>query len=270
MRSTWSEEPIVVELDASSSDAATNLAAGRSVIVVPDFCDAAERATLLSSAFAEAARSEEELVSGERGPSAAQSNTGRLRLHVPERLPDCGLLGDQLIRRALAFVQRELPGAGEQMLGCSATELPELLDAAPGLEYSPGEPAVNIYTATGEFKPHEDKMGLTVLVTLSDGDEFSGGGTAFWRPSDFNSARRGRAEPALVLTPPAGTALLFGGEVTHAGRRVESGKRCMFVASFSRRKSPAQAHPASSSSAVASEPRLEDGDDLDAFLDALR
>ena len=37
----------------------------------------------------------------------------------------------------------------------------------------------------------------------------------------------------LVLKPPAGSALLFGGEVTHAGRRVESGTRCMFVASFS-------------------------------------
>ena len=264
--SRWHEERIVVDPDDDGGCAASNVAHGRSVIVIPDFCAASERATLLSSAFSEAAASGESLVSSDRGPSAAQSNAGRLRLHIPERLEaNCQSLSDVLIRRALAFVQEELPLAGEQMLDCRAADLHELLDAAPGLEYSPGEPAVNVYTASGEFKPHEDKMGLTILITLSDSDEFTGGGTAFWRPADFNDARRGRAEPALVLKPPAGSALLFGGEVTHAGRRVESGTRCMFVASFSRKKAHAQ--DPSSTAAHTAPPDHET--DLGAFLDAL-
>ena len=41
------------------------------------------------------------------------------------------------------------------------------------------------------------------------------------------------AEPALVLRPPAGTGILFGGDVTHAGVEVSSGTRVVFVASFS-------------------------------------
>ena len=38
-----------------------------------------------------------------------------------------------------------------------------------------------------------------------------------------------------VLAPPAGTALIFGGDVTHAGMPVETGLRSVFVASFSTR-----------------------------------
>ena len=38
----------------------------------------------------------------------------------------------------------------------------------------------------------------------------------------------------MVLAPPAGTALLFGGDVTHAGQPVAAGQRAVFVASFSR------------------------------------
>ena len=33
-------------------------------------------------------------------------------------------------------------------------------------EYSPGEPAVNIYTAGGEFAPHTDKQSVSLLVPL--------------------------------------------------------------------------------------------------------
>ena len=36
-----------------------------------------------------------------------------------------------------------------------------------------------------------------------------------------------------MLRPPAGTALLFGGDVTHAGLPVTAGERAVFVASFS-------------------------------------
>ena len=62
------------------------------------------------------------------------------------------------------------------------------------------------------------------------------GGTAFWSERDAGS-QRSRAEaggaPTLVLVPPAGSALVFGGTVTHAGIPVITGRRLVFVASFS-------------------------------------
>jgi hypothetical protein len=63
---------------------------------------------------------------------------------------------------------------------------------------------------------------------------FTGGGTAFWAPD----ARGPRVEGAtIVMRPAAGSAMLFGGKVNHAGVPVESGQRVVFVASFSRRAS---------------------------------
>ena len=41
--------------------------------------------------------------------------------------------------------------------------------------------------------------------------------------------------PTAVLRPPLGTAILFGGDVTHAGLPVEAGTRAVLVASFSTR-----------------------------------
>ena len=44
--------------------------------------------------------------------------------------------------------------------------------------------------------------------------------------------------PTLALNPPTGSAILFGGTVTHAGLAVTSGVRGVFVASFSPRHTP--------------------------------
>ena len=57
-------------------------------------------------------------------------------------------------------------------------------------------------------------------------------GTGFWAQDSLGH----RVEaPAAVLRPAAGTALLFGGHVTHAGMPVTAGERAVFVASFSPR-----------------------------------
>ena len=57
-------------------------------------------------------------------------------------------------------------------------------------------------------------------------------GTGFWAQDSLGH----RVEaPTAVLRPPAGTALLFGGHVTHAGIPVTAGERAVFVASFSAR-----------------------------------
>lgn len=100
------------------------------------------------------------------------------------------------------------------------------------LHYSSREPAINVYFKGGEFLAHKDAQALTVLIPLSTSPaHFEGGGTAFWS----QDARGHRVEdPSLVLTPAtAGTALLFGGCVTHAGQPILSGTRVVFVASFS-------------------------------------
>ena len=69
-----------------------------------------------------------------------------------------------------------------------------------------------------------------------------GGGTSFWSATEGEVSRASGARalhvspqsaPAFVLTPPAGTALVFGGNVTHAGESVLDGERTVFVASFS-------------------------------------
>lgn len=100
--------------------------------------------------------------------------------------------------------------------------------------FSGHEPAINVYTAGGEFEPHEDKHALTVLVPLSPLGSFEGGGTGFWSESAPRVGGPG-GEPSLVLQPPPGTALMWTGDITHAGIRVTSGTRHVFVASFNLR-----------------------------------
>ena len=119
--------------------------------------------------------------------------------------------------------------------------------ASGELEWSEGEPAINVYTEAGRFGPHKDHMGLTVLVPLTaPSKDFEGGGTGFWSPQaggggggDVNDDNKGAAmpvgDPTAILKPPLGSALVFGGDVTHAGMPVETGLRSVFVASFSTR-----------------------------------
>ena len=95
------------------------------------------------------------------------------------------------------------------------------------LAFAPLEPAVNVYWTGGAFKQHEDKQALTVLVPLSDG--YEGGGTGFWTREQTGVPH----EPTFVLRPSTGTALVWGGQVKHAGMPVISGERWVFVASFS-------------------------------------
>ncbi|KOO36090.1 hypothetical protein Ctob_010989 [Chrysochromulina tobinii] len=100
--------------------------------------------------------------------------------------------------------------------------------------FSGHEPAINVYTAGGEFEPHEDKHMLTVLVSLSPLDAFEGGGTAFWSERAERVGGLG-GEPSLMLRPEPGTAILWTGQITHAGLPVISGRRHVFVCSFNLR-----------------------------------
>ena len=182
-----------------------------------------------------------------------------------------------LLRRCFALVETRLPALAVSLFGTSsAAELEKM-----SIRYSPGEPAVNVYTAGGNFSPHTDKQSLTLLVPLSPAGAFEGGGTAFWK--DSHHAPRGLllSDGSLnpyriptdddagevdendenhwlphdhVLRPPRGTAIIFGGDVTHSGLPVTSGTRHLFVMSFTLKKRTLPV-------AVAAPEREDSGDD---------
>ena len=100
--------------------------------------------------------------------------------------------------------------------------------------FSGHEPAINVYTAGGQFEPHEDKHMLTVLVPLSPLNAFEGSGTGFWSDDAPRVGGPG-GEPSLVMRPKPGTGLFWTGQITHAGLPVVSGTRHAFVCSFNLR-----------------------------------
>lgn len=160
-------------------------------------------------------------------------------------------LCDELILRALSHADELLPGVADQLGRGLANELRDAaqpVGTSPLLTFTHNEPAVNLYSAGGSFAPHRDLQSLTVLVPLVDPDAFEGGGTAFWRsvpvaesdgplpPGELVQRDVDASPPAVVLAPPQGTALLWSGDVTHAGQALAGGIRSVFVASFSRRR----------------------------------
>lgn len=148
-----------------------------------------------------------------------------------------------ILRKVFDFVDQELCSSvkasllGIQMSPDDATEptaptsLVEMFETRQ-LQFSIREPAINIYTAPhGHFGMHKDNNDLTILMPLSSPDDFEGGGTAFWSQS---YPVEGMHDPSLIMRPEAGTAMLFGGKVSHKGMHIKSGTRVVFVASFSR------------------------------------
>ena len=162
----------------------------------------------------------------------------RVRLHVPASLPsDAIAVCDDVLRRMLTLLDSELPSIAGSMF--ESESLLQLFDDGD-LEYSAREPAVNVYNEKGLFTPHKDHHALTVLIPLTSPDDgsFEGGGTGYWTPEDYSTAERSPSsplQPTVVLRGAAGTAMLFGGDVTHCGMPVKSGTRLVFVASFSTR-----------------------------------
>ena len=130
-------------------------------------------------------------------------------------------------------MNRALPSSD---LGARCPTLRELYMAGE-LEWSEGEPAMNLYEAPGLFGAHKDHMALTVIVPLTSPSAFAGGGTGFW-PPQASAASADGSDPdgdAVIVTPAAGDALVFGGDVTHAGMAITAGRRSALVASFSTR-----------------------------------
>ena len=157
------------------------------------------------------------------------------------------LVEDILRGRLLPFIATELPTVEDYryLWDCSisACDAPGCNLQPPaqrhpdtdlgGLPYrfAPQEPAINRYTAGGEFPVHCDEQALTLNVLLKSGT-FEGGGTAFWR-QDVPYGGEPRAAPSVIIQPGAGVGVVFNGKVQHAGREVTAGVRHVLVFSFS-------------------------------------
>ena len=156
------------------------------------------------------------------------------------RLALASAIETTMLHRILHYMEEHMPSLAASLWGTSCAA--DLVDMSAN--FSPGEPAVNVYTAGGRFAPHTDKEDLTLLVPLSPPGAFEGGGTAFWSDDHLSPtmAEDGDANDELnwvphehAVAPVAGTAIIFGGDVTHAGLPVTSGTRSLFVMSFNLR-----------------------------------
>ena len=214
-----------------------SLAASHSLLMYDAVASASEcsRLCLLAEAAASVVREKMRANVGRVPVGMPRMVKGRYRMPVMDSFDEAGqALCDELLTRVLAMVQVHLPALADELFGGSLLE-PSCI-ANESLTFTPGEPAVNLYRQGGVFNRHEDGQSLTVLVPLTDGSAFEGGGTAFFSTEgpDADGERTVPSEVAsFVLTPPKGAALLWCGDVSHAGQLVTSGQRVVFVASLS-------------------------------------
>ena len=245
----WSYPTLASNPNAAKKVAGESLSSGKTIIMVPG---------LVSDAECEALESAGRTVVNEQYPSDSTPGLVRLPLKTAgdqrraadgaaraREAPQPGLtstednrLAETILLQVLQFVDAELPTLVRSEFHAPPTlpkEVPRPglveLYGARELEFAPREPAVNIYGAGGAFAPHKDYQALTVLVALSSPASFQGGGTGFWSPAESEDDLT--STPTLVMRPPRGAVLLFGGGVMHAGLELEAGSRAVFVASFS-------------------------------------
>jgi hypothetical protein len=250
----WTEVPLDAEASLSCS-LATAIADGLSVLLVHGFATESETCALFEAGSAQAAAVAAGRVSSQESgklslslalrlehSSAPMVSKGRVRMPIAG-LESCAarLVCDQLLLRAIELVDRVDASLAHELFDVSSDAFVSELRASgqpvyanPGLRFTHNEPAVNLYRVGGAFEPHRDLQALTVLVPLVGSESFEGGGTAFWSHSAASPQGVEATPPSLVLTPPRGTALLFGGDLMHAGLPVSAGERGVFVASFSR------------------------------------
>jgi hypothetical protein len=223
----WYECVIDAELAAASRSVSESVARGHSILVMPSLASAEECALLGSLASAAGVELRSSAV---REPTMGNDpRKGRLRLPLRTNF-DAAVRSrcDALLMQQISFVRAAHPSLLAALFGseclCEATCMDN-----EKLIFSEGEPAINVYSKGGSFETHEDKQSLTCLLNVSAADtDYDGGGTAFWEVTS-----RDDDAPSVVIRPEAGTSLIFGGQVTHAGVAVESGERVVLVASFS-------------------------------------
>ena len=217
---------------------------GKAVIVMPDIIGEAE-CDLILQAGMRAADVQEASLRRRLSASVAEftannrRSLGRTRVPISTCSAATEKLFDELFAKILARVDL-LPSVAGDLFDAPSLAA---LHATDSLEFSAREPAFNRYNAGGEFNAHVDRQALTVLIYLTDPDSCQGGGTGFWSAQDSargaaleDTTAAGYAPPTAVLSPPAGTALIYGGNVMHAGMPVVSGSRSIFLGSFSKKR----------------------------------
>ena len=153
-----------------------------------------------------------------------------LRLRVVEMPAAAWVLTQEVLcSRVLSFVEAELPQVAQRLFGRDA--LMRVRKGELVFSYSGYEPAINRYKAGGDFEPHSDGYSLTVIVPLSKSGAYTGGGTLFW-PEGPAGEKEYPGVCQVLIDAPRGTAVLFNGNIRHAGRPVRDGVRHLFVASF--------------------------------------
>ena len=189
-----------------------------SILLLPNMLSSIECELLMRSAEA-AAQSKNYL---HRDAAAHQSDQSMTRVRIEDMDNTANELSRTILMdRLIPFLEQEVPQAADTLFG--QHEGLRSMHAS----FSGEEPCVNIYSKGGEFSAHEDGYQVTVNVLLSDPSSFEGGGTSFWP--------EGRAESGgchAHVQPEQGMAVVFNGEITHAGRAVVSGRRLLYVASF--------------------------------------
>ena len=210
---------------ADTGSVAESVATGHSILVLDSVSSASECESLAAEA-SQAATKERE----------AKELAGLVRRPVRDFISAAGTeLCDALLLRQLALLDAHAPTLRADLFGDIISASATTLFTNEGLAWSEGEPALNVYTAGGQFTPHEDEQSLTCLVNISKVGAYEGGGTAFWSREDAGANRSlcDTNPPTALIAPPPGTAIIFGGTVTHAAQPIVSGERIVFVASFS-------------------------------------
>jgi len=233
----WSEVFISPDEARSTLSAREALVSGYSIVLLHHVANPSEVEALRSesSAWAETRRAKMKCSAHRNDSDHPDAHPESLKTPIATVLGLSGVtLADALLVRSLARVEQLAPSLLHTLFGTGCLS-DETVFHNRKLDFTPNEPAISVYTAGGYFRPHIDGERLTVLLPLCSGDAFGGGGTAFWSVSDATQIERTGADlpPTLVVTPPAGTAMLWAGDVVHAGRPVSSGERVVLVASFS-------------------------------------
>lgn len=252
-------EVFVDELDAAATrNVAESVANSYSLLMLHHIVDSSECAALCTAASAAAASERQARKNGPAFDAEGMrydGKTGRIRGPVADMLDSQAQSRcDRIMCSIASQLQNEIPDLIPLLFGRPC--LPHPLAKSTELKFSPGEPAINVYEPGGSFRAHTDKQSLTILVPLSKAGgepgmepsgDYEGGGTAFWSRKDSVphaldderaeqlGIRESESNPKVVLRPSPGTAIVFGGEMTHAALPVLKGLRCVLVASFSSR-----------------------------------
>jgi len=153
-----------------------------------------------------------------------------LRLRIIEMAPPAQALTQQLLcDRLLVLLEDRLPQVVESLFGHDVVV--RLRQGLLAFSFSGDEPCINRYKTGGDFEAHSDGYSLTVIIPLSKSGAYTGGGTLFW-PEGPNGEREHQGVCEVLVSPDRGTAVVFNGNIRHAGRPVKEGVRHLFVASF--------------------------------------